>query len=227
MNTEGEASYPVVLRIGGRLCLVVGGGEVARRKVRGLLAAGARVRVVAPQLHSELQGSAEIEWVGREFLAEDLEGAFLVFAATNRPDVNAQVVEAARSQGVLVNGCGDSEEGDLHLPATLRRGAMIVAVSSGGGSPALAALLRDHLATELGPEWGDFCAVAAGLRQKRLTGVNASAYNRSIINELFAAGLPQLLARQEEGAINCLLERVTGSQITLAELGIQFGKGKT
>lgn len=227
MSTEGAAGYPVVLRIAGRMCVVVGGGEVARRKVQGLLAAGARVRVIAPHLHPELQENTAIELICRPFSAEDLTGAFLVFAATNDRQVNAEVAAAARQQGTLVNIADDPEESDFHLPAILQRGALTVAVSSGGGSPAFAAQLRDRFAAELGVEWQNFCAIAVALRQKRLTGRGASAYNRAVISDLFAADLPRLLASQDEAAINRLLTRVTGVELTLADLGIQFGKGTT
>lgn len=226
MSTEAAASYPIVLRPSGRLCVVVGGGEVALRKVQGLLAAGARVRVVAPQLHPGLLATPGIELIDRDFIPEDLDGAFLVFAATNHPDVNTLVAESARTQGVLVNRVDAPEESDFHLPAVLHRGDIMVTVSSGGGSPAFAARLRDHLAAELGPEWGDFCAIAAALRQKRLTGGEASAYNPSVVSELYAAGLPLLLARQDEAAINRLLYRVTGMRLTLADLGIHIRKGQ-
>jgi precorrin-2 dehydrogenase/sirohydrochlorin ferrochelatase len=209
------------------MCVVVGGGEVARRKVQGLLAAGARVRVIAPHLHPELQENTAIELICRSFLPDDLAGALLVFAASNDRDVNARVAVAARQQGTLINIADDPEESDFHLPAVLQRGALTVAVSSGGGSPAFAAQLRDRLAAELGVEWQNFCAIAAALRQKRLTGGGASAYNRAVISDLFAADLPRLLARQDEAAINRLLAKVTGVELTLADLGIQFGKGTT
>ena len=227
MNTEGPAGYPVVLRTAGKLCVVIGGGEVARRKVQGILAAGARVRVIAPYLHPELQALPGIELECRPFLPDDLAGAFLVFAATNDRSVNAEVAAAARQQGALVNSVDDPQGSDFHLPAILQRGELTVAVSSGGGSPAFAAQLRDRLAAELGPEWQIFCAVAAALRQKRLTGGGASAYNRAVISDLFAADLPRLLASQDEAAINRLLARVTGVELTLDDLGIQFGKGTT
>lgn len=227
MSIEGAAGYPAILRISGRRCVVVGGGEVARRKVQGLLAAGARVRLIAPHLHPQLQKNTDIELICRPFLADDLAGAFLVFAATNDREVNAEVAAAARQQGALVNSADDPDGSDFHLPAVLQRGALTVAVSSGGGSPAFAAQLRDRLAARLGPEWQSFCAIASALRQKRLTGGGASAYNRAVISDLFAADLPRLLASQDEAAINCLLTRVTGIELTLADLGIHFGKGTT
>lgn len=227
MSTEGVAGYPVVLRVCGRLCVVIGGGEVARRKVSGLCAAGAKVRVIALHIHPELLATPGIELACRPFLPEDLAGAFLVFAATNDRQVNAKVAASARSYGVLVNSADDAEGSDFHLPAVLQRGELTVAVSTNGGSPAFAAQLRDRLAAALGPEWQSFCAVAAALRQKRLTEGESSAYNRAVISDLFAADLPRLLASQDEAAINHLLARVTGIELTLADLGIQFGKGTT
>ena len=227
MNTEGMTGYPVVLRTSGRLCVVIGGGEVARRKVQGLLAAAARIRVIAPHLHPELQENNAIELICRPFLPNDLAGAFLVFAATNDRQVNARIAASARQQGALVNIVDDPAGSDFHLPAVLQRGGLTVAVSSNGGSPAFAAELRDRLAADLGPEWQNFCAVAVALRQKQLTEGGASAYNRAVISDLFAADLPRLLASGDEAAINRLLTRVTGVELTLADLGIQLGKGPT
>ena len=226
MSTE-VAGYPVVLRLVGRRCVVIGGGEVARRKVQKLLDAGAKVQVIAPHLHPELLAMPGIELTCRSYLPDDLCGAFLVYAATNDNTVNAEVAAAARQLGVPVNIADDPEESDFHLPAILSRGDLLIAISSGGGSPAFAAELRDHLATKLGPEWELFCAVAAALRQKRLTDGEASAYNRAVISDLFAADFPLLLAHQDEAAIDRLLTQVTGIKITLADLGIHFGKGTT
>lgn len=227
MNTEGAASYPLVLRIKDRLCVIIGAGEVARRKVQRLLAAGAQVRVVAPQIHPELREDRRIEGICRPFSPDTLAGAFLVFAATNDRSVNATVAACARKEGRLVNIADDPDGSDFHLPALLRRGELTVTVSSGGGSPAFAAQLRDRLAAELGPEWQTFCAIASALRQKRLTGGGASAYNRAVISALFAADLPRLLASHDEEAVNYLLQQVTGVAMTLADLGIPFGKGTT
>lgn len=227
MNTEVEVGFPITLRLAERLCLVVGGGEVARRKVQKLLSSGANVRVVAPQLHGELRENPKIELHCRSFVSTDLVGTFLVFAATNNRSVNALVANCARREGKLVNISDDPEGSDFHLPAILQRGQLTVAISSGGASPAFSAQLRDRLAAELGPEWQTFCDLVAVLRQKRLTEGESSAYNRAVVGDLFAADLPGLLARQDEEGVNELLSRVTGRPLTLAALGIQLRKGTT
>lgn len=218
---------PVVLRLDGRLCVVVGGGRVARRKVLGLIAAGARIRIVAPRMHPDLAGNPDLELILRPFVSGDLDGAFLVFAATDDRAVNALVAAAARQSGRLVNVADDPGQSDFHLPAVLRRGGLTVAVSSNGGSPAFAAQFRDYLADRIGPEWKIFTVLASALRQKRLTGGESSAYNRAVISALFAADLPGLLAREDEEAVNRVLTQVAGAEITLADLGIHFGKGTT
>ena len=123
--------YPLFLDLTGRRCLVVGAGPVGQRKAAGLLAAGAVVRVVAPE-SPELSGA---EWVAAEYEPEHLDGMALVFAA-GPPDVNARVVADARQRGIWVNSASDPTSGDFLLPAVRRAGRIEVAVSTAGASPA-------------------------------------------------------------------------------------------
>ena len=147
--------YPVFLCIQDRDCVVVGGGKVAERKVNGLLDAGARVRVVSPGATARvtrLAREGKIELIARPFRKGDLKGAALVFAATDRPAVNREVVAEAASVGALSNVADVSAEGDFVLPSVLERGIMRVAFSTGGASPAYARLIRERLEDLLGPE---------------------------------------------------------------------------
>jgi len=159
------SDYPILLSVAGRLCVVVGGGPVALRKARGLLAAGARVRVVAVELAAAPVDLAGLEVSLHPYCDGDLAGAYLVFAATGDRTVNAAVVREARRRGVLVGVADAPEDGDFALPALLRRGDLTVAVATGGRSPALAALVRDRLASQLGPEWAAVLEIAAPLRR--------------------------------------------------------------
>jgi siroheme synthase-like protein len=140
--------YPVFLDLKDRLVVVVGAGPVGGRKVAGLLAAGARVKVVCLE-RAPIPG---VEWVTEPYRADHLDGACLVFAAVNR-EINAQIVADARARGVWVCDAADGANGDFHTPAIHRRGPLIVAVSTSGRAPAVAAALRDHLAAQIGPEW--------------------------------------------------------------------------
>src|SRR5688500_13728116 len=129
-----------------RLVVIIGGGPVAVRKVKGLLEAGAtRVRVVSPTFHAEMP--ADVERVTATYEANHLDGAQLVFAATDSPAVNEQVVADARERGVLVSRADDGDAGDFLTPARFQEGEVIVTVSA--GSPALAVAIRNELAQRI------------------------------------------------------------------------------
>jgi len=219
--------YPILLQLEGRLCVVIGGGPVAIRKVRGLLAAGARVRLVAGELAVPAEELADVELILRPYGAGDLQGAFLAFAATDDREVNASVVLEARQQGILANVADMPAEGDFALPALVRRGNLTVAVSTAGGCPALAALLRDRLAGELGPEWATALEIAAALRQKRLTLQGNTEYNQAILRRLLDGGLLALIAAGDAPAVDSLLRALFGEDCSLEHLGIRLAKGMT
>lgn len=153
--------YLAALDLRGRRCVVAGGGAVARRKAEGLVAAGADVLVVAPEV-GEMPEGAVIE--RRAARLADLDGAVLAVCATDDPAANAALAREARRRGVLVNVVDDPDAGDFTVPAVLRRGALQVGVSTGGASPALARRLRDELAGHVGDEYGALAAVLAELR---------------------------------------------------------------
>jgi precorrin-2 dehydrogenase/sirohydrochlorin ferrochelatase len=143
----------VALRIGGRRCLVVGGGAVAGRKVRGALACGGAVTVVAPEAIEEIRRAAaagSIGWERRRFEAADLGGAMLVFAATDDCAVNAQVADAAAARGALVNVADAPELSDFIVPAVVHEPPFSVAVTSNGATPALTRRLREELEANQG-----------------------------------------------------------------------------
>ena len=142
------AYYPIFLQLEDRRCLVVGGGREAQRKVEGLLAAGGRATLIAPDLTDDLQrllAEGHIEYVERAYRDGDLDGYELCMVATDDGAVNAQVAAEGRRRRVWVNAADDPANCDFILPAIIRRGAITVAASTGGGSPALARRLREEL----------------------------------------------------------------------------------
>lgn len=150
-----------------RQTVVVGGGHVAARKVDGLLAADAQVRVISPVLNPDLQKMADsgaISHTQRSYRDGDLDGAYLVIAATDDLTVNHAVWAEGTKRGCLVNVVDDPEHSSFILPAILQRGEMSVAVSTGGGSPALARRLRERLEKIIGPEYGILTELMAELR---------------------------------------------------------------
>jgi precorrin-2 dehydrogenase/sirohydrochlorin ferrochelatase len=146
-------TYPVNLSVQGRRCLVVGGGAVAARKVDGLLDAGASVHVVAERVGDEIRSRPGVTWEERAYRPTDLDGCWLVVAATDDSRVNAAVFHDGEVRRIWVNGADDPEHCSFTLPSVFRRGSLQVTVSTEGRSPALASWLRRRLADELGPEY--------------------------------------------------------------------------
>ncbi|MBU2536290.1 MAG: bifunctional precorrin-2 dehydrogenase/sirohydrochlorin ferrochelatase [Chloroflexi bacterium] len=158
MKKEGQvpAYYPVFLNISGRKCVVVGGGQVALRKVKVLLEHGADVKVISPDPCPELvqlAESGEIRSLNREYRTGDLAGVFVAVAATDDSEINQRVVTEARKGAILVNVVDDAENSDFIVPSYLRRGQVTIAVSTAGKSPALARKIRSRLEKELGDEY--------------------------------------------------------------------------
>jgi precorrin-2 dehydrogenase len=169
MSAAPRFHYPVCLDLGGRPCVVVGGGAVAERKVRGLLDAGACVTVLSPRLTPgllALAGKGRLQWRPREYRPGDLTEAWLVMVATDDRAVNGEVAKEARARRVWANCADDPERCDFALPAIARRGTLTVAVSTGGASPALAQMAREEIERRLPAEWETLGEVAAIVRRE-------------------------------------------------------------
>ncbi|UVI28133.1 precorrin-2 dehydrogenase/sirohydrochlorin ferrochelatase family protein [Paenibacillus spongiae] len=149
--------YPLMLDLRGKTCIVVGGGPVAERKIRSLLDADAEdVRVISPTVTkgiAELARSGSIQLRLGEYLEQDIDGARLVFAATGDPDLNRCVAAAAVVRGALTNVADDSAYGDFVTPSVIRRGDLVMAVTTGGASPALASGIGRDFMARYGPDY--------------------------------------------------------------------------
>lgn len=188
--------YPVFLEMAGRPVVVIGGGDVALRKVRGLLEAGARVTVVSPGLVPELatlRDAGRIRCVGREYRPGDLAGYTLAVVATDDGAVNAAVAQEGRQRGVWINAVDDPQNCDFIMPAVVRRGELVIAISTGGGSPALARKLREELEARFVGDYALLLELVAQVRQElreRGYTVSPQAWNAALDD-----GLKQLLAQ--------------------------------
>ncbi|GMA64664.1 bifunctional precorrin-2 dehydrogenase/sirohydrochlorin ferrochelatase [Alicyclobacillus fastidiosus] len=144
--------YAAFLHLHGKLCVVVGGGVVATRKVRNLLASGASITVVSPEITSDLQSwisDGRVHHVARAYQATDVTGAALVFAATNHRAVNEAIAHDADALGIWCNVADDAKACDFIVPAVYEQAGIQLAISTSGHSPALAKKLRDALAKDL------------------------------------------------------------------------------
>ncbi len=150
-----------------RQTVVIGGGSVAARKVEGLLTADARVKVISPTCAPAIRSLADagaITFFQRPYQYGDLEGAFLAIAATDDSHVNQAVWNEANERGCLVNVVDDPQHSSFILPAVIQRGEMSIAISTGGGSPALARRLRERIEALIGPEYGLLTELLGALR---------------------------------------------------------------
>ena len=151
--------YPVFLKLAGLRVIVVGGGEVAAHKAIGLIDAGARATIVAPIFCDALRAREDVTRLEKSFEPSDLDGARWVVAAAT-PAVNREVAAAAESRGLFVNAVDDPEPASAYLGGVVRRGDVTVAISTGGGAPALAGLLREALDAVLPDDLDQWMEVA-------------------------------------------------------------------
>ena len=195
-----DGGYPIVLEVRDRQVVIVGGGSVGARKAQGLLAGGAtRVRVVSPTFHSDMPG--QVERITDSYRPNHLQGASLVFAATDSPQVNDTVIRDARAIGALVcrADTDESNPGDFATPAMIRQADLLISVSS-GGSPALSAMIRDRIAEAVDPRWVQMAQATRELRphiRKRIASPRRAELFRLLctdeaMNELSRGGLDGL-----------------------------------
>lgn len=192
--------YPVNLSIADKLCLIIGGGSVALRKTKSLLAAGTvgigpKIRVISPEVHAELKVLAqknEIEWFEREFVEGDLKGAFLAFAATNSQEAQMLITREAAKYSVLLNSADDPGGSHFHVPAHFRRGKMLITISTGGSSPALAKRIRQQLEREVVPEYEIVVELLFLIREKVVSQDGDSFANAELFRRLLQLGIVEL-----------------------------------
>ena len=164
------ASYPINLNLKDRLCIVIGDGRVAWRKVNTLLDTGAKLRIVSPHVIEELTELIrlnKIEYYQKFYEKKDIMGAFLVICATDNKQVNALIGEDAQKNGALVNVVDDSYPSDFTVPAQIKQGDLLLTVSTSGKSPEISRQLRMELESTYGRKsYADFITLVASFREK-------------------------------------------------------------
>ena len=220
-RSESPPWYPVFLDLRGRPVLVVGGGDLAAEKVRGLRTAEAAISVVAASLNGELAAlreAGEIAHLAREYREGDMAGFSVVMAAQGDSGANARLSAEARARGILLNAADDPGNCDFILPAVLREGPLTLAISTGGGSPAMARRVREELTDYLSADTAPLAELVsetrADLRRRGVfRPISAEAWQTAIDGRLRA-----LLAQRRRGQAKALL---------LARLGAPLLAGET
>lgn len=173
--------------LAGRKCVVVGAGKIAAEKISGLLQYGPEITVVAPRVIPDIRAKAKkglLTLHERAFLPRDVNGAFLAIAATDSPAANQSVFRACKARGILCNAVDDPENCDFFYPAIVRRGALQIAISTNGQSPALASRLRKELEEQFGPEWETWIDEIGRIRRELLAASMPAAKRRQLLMEM-------------------------------------------
>ncbi|QKG01446.1 uroporphyrinogen-III C-methyltransferase [Aeromonas hydrophila] len=220
---------PIFCQLDNKPVLLVGGGEVAERKARLLLDAGAQLTVVAPELDpelAELAANGSIEWLAGEFAPAQLTGKWLVVAATDRREVNALVYQSANQARIFSNVVDDPKRSSFIMPSIIDRSPLMVAISSGGKAPVLARLLREKLEAMLPQHLGAVAAFAGSLRDRVKTRFASMGERRRFWERLLGADrLGQALARGDRASVHQLADNLfadesqTGGEVVLVGAG--------
>ena len=205
----------MMVKLEGRKCLVVGGGRVAEEKIAGLLAHGPKITVVSPRAVSGIQQQARnriLTWKKRRFSPMDVDGAFLVVAATDSSRINSTIFRACRENGALCNAVDDPENCDFFYPAIVRRGWLQIAISTHGLSPALASRLRRELEQQFGPEWAEWLQNVGTQRREILGKRMPKSQKRKQLMEIAApAAFREFMSKRRHDTSRTPASRVTRS----------------
>lgn len=196
-----------MLDVVGKRCVVVGAGGVGARRARLLSEAGAKVVVVALQVHPSVR-LAGVLVEERAFEPEDLDGALMVIAATDIPEINDMVGEAARSRGVLVNRADSPTQSDVTFMSTHRNGPLTIAVHTGGASASAAGKIRDLLAEQLDPDWARLLALALPVREQIQQRFHDPAQRTTLLRRLSDDRAWQALKTGGESALKTLYDDI-------------------
>jgi precorrin-2 dehydrogenase/sirohydrochlorin ferrochelatase len=217
------AYIPIFLDVTGRQCVVVGGGEVAARKVESILEAGAHVTVVSPSLSPPMEAivaSGLVTHLARNYERGDIRGCVLVYAATDDPKLHRELAAEARALGIPVNVVDVPELCTFIAPAVVKRGALQIAISTGGASPALAARLRRNLEDQFGDEYARTLEVLLAARRRLHACEIDPAVRMRRLKDLANSALPDAIAARDMPAIDRILATHLGDGVDLAALGL-------
>lgn len=214
--------FPVNLDVQEKKAVVIGGGRVALRKCRSLLEAQAEVTVIAPEQEEELRllaDAGKLQIIPRPYQRGDLAGAFIAFAASSDPQANREAAIEARERGVLLCVADNPALGNFTSPSRIRRGDLLITVSTSGAAPAFSRAIRKELEERFGPEYAEALRIFRAVREKLLTERKDADYNTTLMCALAESDLPDRLRSRSREETDSLLLNLLGPGFTLAELG--------
>ncbi len=188
--------YPVYIDLTDKKCLVIGGGKVAERKIYHLLDYGCSILVVSPQAENSIEKWAHrkfIQWYPREFQDQDITDCFMVFVATDDCQINEKVSRLCREKGIMVNAVDDPPNCDFYVPSIVRQNSLVLAISTGGKSPAFARRLRSELEQVITPAYGEFVDMLGEQRELVKGHIKDIEIRKKIFEELVYSDILDLL----------------------------------
>jgi len=212
--------FPIFLDLSDHSVIVVGGGEVAERKVKSLLAYGCQIYIVTPHLAPHLRqlvAKEKIHHVSHESLDRLLDDAFMVIAATDDAKVNSQIASQAKERGILVNVVDKPEECTFIMPSIVKRGDLQIAISTAGKSPALAKKIRKQMDGIFGPEYSLFLGLLGLLRTQILAQGQASSKNKTIFRQLVDSNLLELIKKGNWEGVSATLTSILGEDFPIED----------
>jgi len=213
--------YPVFLDLDNQKVIVVGGGEVAQRKIKNLLIYGCRIYIVSPDLTPDLEqliADKKIHRIPYESLGKAMVDAFMVIAATDDPEINAQIASQAKEQGILVNAVDQPGDCNFIMPSIVRRGDLQIAISTAGKSPALAKKIRKEMDTMFGPEYGSLVELLGLLRMRLLPQGQPSSENKILFQKLVDSNLLELIKKGDWNGIKATLRSILGEGFPIEDI---------
>ncbi|MDY6854465.1 MAG: bifunctional precorrin-2 dehydrogenase/sirohydrochlorin ferrochelatase [Thermodesulfobacteriota bacterium] len=217
--------YPINVDITDKICVVLGGGRIAQRKVESLLKYKGAVTVISPSLTpklKELQSLGKIKNVCREYQSGDIKDAFVVFCATNDSNINKKAAEEAKKRGILFNVVDMPKMCNFIVPSVVQRGDLFISISTNGKSPALAKRIRKELEAAYGEEYALFLILMGAIREKLLLESSDSQKNSMTFYRLIDSDILDYVKKGKEEEVNRVLFDVLGEGYTLQELNIVF-----
>jgi len=213
--------YPILVELENQKVLVVGGGNVAQRKIETLLQYGAEILIVSRELTDLLEQYVEdgrITLIGTDFDEKQLEDVFMVIAATDDAQINETVSIEAKRNGILINAVDQPSDCTFIVPSIIKRGDLLIAVSTSGKSPALAKKIRKDLETKFGKGYKDFLALMGVLRKKILKMGLPQEENSRIFHELVDSPILEAIKEQDIDRITSTLNRILKQRLSSSEV---------
>lgn len=211
--------YPVYLNLNGKHCVIIGGGNESAKKLEHLLNCGARITIISPKISPDIRQRVEkneVAWKARPYRRGDIKNAYIAIAATNQMSVNQAVAEEAKLEKTILNVVDVTDLCDFIAPAIIKRGDVIVAISTGGASPALARRLREEISQCTALEYADLAKILRTARsevKKRKTKVCPDRWQECIDRQLLTMVQNGQSKQALERLMNCLIPATTEGRI--------------